>query len=163
MRRTHGTLITRRDDFTWYGANTTPWTGTGAPSLGVSDGVREGDWGPVDQNNPSGPIQFYDPVGSPNHDHGWAAPLDIFASTLPQASALPGAVTHSDGTYSWTGFLDAHGNVVTGCTSWNVNCIPASLTNVLPGTYQFANDTTKLPIRNFDVLVSGQTLIRFPN
>jgi hypothetical protein len=171
VRRTHGTSAGScsgctgavRGDFTWYGANATPFFATGGPSLGVSDGIREGDWGPVDPNNPGGPVQFYGPPGDPNHDHGWAAPLDIFAADIPPASALPGAVTHADGTYSWSGDLDVHGNVVAPCTTPSTSCIPASLTNVLPGSHQFANDVTKLPIRNFDVIVNNQTLIQFPN
>jgi hypothetical protein len=173
--RTHGTSSgscqgcsgAARDDFTWYGANASREFQTSPVQIGVSDGIREQDWGPVNPNNPGGPVQFYSPgwLGEPNHDHGWASQVDILGIGIPRGSILPGARSRAGGTYDWNGHVDRHGNVVT-CGRVGVDCIPVTLANVKPGSYQFSQDDPLrgMPPENFDVTgPGGATLMRYPN
>jgi hypothetical protein len=156
-----------RYDFTWYGHNTDPdLAGQSGLQLGVSDGVREQDWGPIDPNNPHGSVLFY----GPGHDHGWGG-IDIFDFNAPNPGAFPAddpARTNPDGTYSWTGFVDVHGRVqsIASCQDQPIgdSCIPALLANVRPGEAQFSNDVSKLPPDNYDVTdANGVSLIGYPN
>jgi hypothetical protein len=154
-----------RGDFTWYGASNTREFQTAPISIGVSDGIRDEDWGPVDPNNPSGPVQFYGTQGGTTYDHGQGVSLDILSLGIPAAANLAGAAARPDGTFDWNGYVDRHGNVVT-CSTIGVDCIPVTLNNVKRGSYQYSNDEPQrnLPMTNYDVKASnGQSLIQFPN
>jgi Ni,Fe-hydrogenase III small subunit len=168
---------TIRNDFTWYGSNGDPdligqWSG---PAISVSDGIREDDWGPVDPNNPSGPVLFY-PGGSTteHHNHGWGG-IDILAFSPPRIRdflADDPPVVNSDGSYSWKGWVDVRGRIQTlsACLTAaslgpSTTCIPTVLTNVRPrpGNAQFSNDISHVPTEYEDVVVNGQSLIGYPN
>jgi hypothetical protein len=160
-----------RGDFTWYGHNGDPdlagqvTTGLG---LDVSDGIREQDWGPVNPNDPHGPVLFY----GPGYDHGWGG-IDIFDFMAPQparfASDNP-ATLNADGTYNWNGWVDVHGLVQPAalCQGQTVNagstCIPVSIKNMRPGEAQFSNDVSHVPHDTYDVAdANGVSLIGYPN
>lgn len=156
-----------RQDFTWYGHNGNPdLAGKAGLWLDVSDGIREQDWGPVDPNNPHGPVLFY----GPGHNHGVGG-IDILDFVAPQARAFPAdnpATVNSDGSYSWKGWVDVHGQVQSLAACQNelpsTTCIPTVLTNIRRGEAQFSNDNVHVALDRNDVLgPSGQPLIGYPN
>jgi hypothetical protein len=158
-----------RYDFTWYGHNGDPdLVGQHGLQLGVSDGIREQDWGPIDPNNPGGPVQFY----GPGHNHGWGG-IDIFDFVAPRPGAFPAdnpATVHADGSYSWNGWVDVHGYVQPMAICQDQDeavgsaCIPVTLRNIRPGEAQFSNDISRVPNDSYDVADSnGVSLIAYPN
>ena len=163
-----------RSDFTWYGSNFDPdlQGQTVGPALGVTDGIREEDWGPVDPNNPSGPVQFYVPNATQHHDHGWGG-IDILSFTAPPPSVFLSddpATLNPDGTYDWHGWVNVHGyiqSLVTCSTAQTLGpsttCIPAALVNMRAGYAQFSNDISKVAHEVEDVTVGGVSLIGYPN
>jgi hypothetical protein len=161
FRKIHGATTDRsqngfRGDFTWYGSHGL-----------VSDGIREEDWGPVDPNNPTGPVQFYGATGdasNPTYNHGQGVSLDLLQINVPDPSRF-GVKPRTDGTYDWSGHLDRSGHVVQ-CSTPDVDCIPVVFQNVMPGRFQIsAEDPPMWDMTNFDVVdpSTGKSLITFVN
>lgn len=131
--RKHGSTADRsapdfRGDFTWYGLHGL-----------VSDGIREDDWGPIDPNNPSGPVLFYGATGdpaNPNFYHGDRVSVSLLQVNVPDRSRF-GVTPRTDGTCSWSSFRVRPGNVVR-CPTPGMDCIPATFQNVKPGAFQIS-------------------------
>jgi len=73
---------------------------------------------------------------------------------------LPTDSTHA----TFEGYVDRYGNVVTGCTSVSLDCVPLKVDNVpvvfTDGGYQFNG-----PYKDYDIYFNGQPSgwVRFPN
>lgn len=170
QRRTHGSIGPNgafRGDFTWYGANDcVDCAPKNVTRIGISDGIREEDFGPIDPSNPTGPVLFYTHEGDPKQNHGWSTILDIIAANITSPASYKTAA-RPDGTFDWQGFVDRNGFVLQGAQlpcQLGTDCIPARLTNIKQGQYQFSNDALHLPAVHFDVLApNGRSLILYPN
>jgi hypothetical protein len=160
LRRLHGHPDGgRRGDMTWYGANGTLRTG---PTIAVSLGIRRQDWGPYDPARPTDTSLRY----GPSFNGSWHEPAHLVDLYVPED--LDGGVFDQDGRrdgyVSYSGATDRYGNILAvACSPIGVDCVPLRLERVRVGHYQLRADQRGVGIREYDVLVNGQSVIEYPN
>ena len=116
------------------------------------------EWGPIDYQNPSNQL-FYPPNVRGNNSSGR---MEIMAADFRAPWLRPFT---TDGVVNFTGFLDRHGDPVTGCTSADVDCVPTVIEGGSVAQYQLHGPKQQLARTEHDVAspVTGRSLIRFPN
>jgi hypothetical protein len=151
----------------WYGDNNgchLPGGGT-RPVILNTLGISQEDWGPINPAAFNNPLLFHGTISGVTYNASRAEPVHVLGIHLPGfADKLDGT---TDGKVTWEGYVNRYGEMVSGCTTPSMDCVPIKVQGMKLGThlYRRSAQPSLPPTREYDVAnpATGQSLIVFPN
>jgi hypothetical protein len=148
-RRVHHYNKGNKNFGTWYGNNRMAVVALQTPRM----------WGLINPDNPFELHLFCPDLECKNNNSQMQAHIIGFRIS----SKLD---TDGDGLVTYQGYTDRYGNLITGCTSVGLDCVPLEIIDMPVGSYQFRDDRHGLGDAgrgDFDLSPPGEWWVGYPN